>query len=284
MNKSNDIAIYLLRCVVLYIISITVSLAGVISISQTTTASIESGVLYVDVQVSNFGDSAAYDVRPRVVFLGDNYVLSKLASLPAGQSVKLSKKIELKENVNGEFHVLSFVGYTDDKGMKHANSAEIYLNTIPILNRFVSQELSVGSFSNTEVRGKFIIKNLSHKLIKIDLKFSTPEMVGVNQEANQLDLKAGETLEVSIILNAKSFKDIGSAPLYIVGLYEIGNVQYSQLSSIPLEVITEDNLILSVFSSKWVIIGAISFLGLILLIVTVINIKRRLRVKGHTNR
>ena len=255
---------------------VSTSNAGIITINQTTTASIEGKDLLVDIDVSNSGDTSAFNIVPRVVFLGATHTLSVVKTLPAKSAFKQSIKLSFGDSTFGEFHVLSLVDYDDDKNSRHTNAAEMYLNTVPIASRPIELALTTESNSNLENKSTLIVDNKSNSVINVELNFVAAENVAVNQESRSVSLKSSEQISLPVILNSLGFKEAGSTALFIIARYKNGAHNYSQLLSIVPQDIDDVGVIETLFTSKKLIIGLGVVFGLIILIILIVNIKSRI--------
>ena len=265
---------YLLVCV--FSMFAGLSNAGVITINQTATASIEGKDLLVDIEVSNTGDTSAFNMIPRIVFLGVTHTLSAVKSLPANKSFKQSVKLSFGDSNSGEFHVLSLVDYDDDKSSRHTNAAEMYLNTVPIASRPIDLMLTTESNNNLENKSTLIIENRSVGTINVELSFIAAENIAVNQESMSVSLKNSEKTELPVILNSLGFKESGSKSLFILARYKNGLLNYSQLLSIAPQDMEESGIFETFFTSKKWVIGLGVVFGLIILIILILNIKSRI--------
>jgi len=254
------------------------SQAGTITINQTANASIVGNKLFVDISLSNTGDSPAYNLLPRIVFLGKTNSLSPLKILPDGESFKWSTELSLGNEGRGEFHILSLVGYDDDKNNRHTNTGEMYLNTVSITERFLELSINIESSDNFENQSTLVVKNASSEKLDVELQFITADSVAINQEYKIISLEGSGQFTLPIILNSSGFKELGSKPLYIITRYAKDDVFYSQMISVSPQEFEKDGVLRSFFSSPEKMMIVVGVLLLMLFVILIINLRSRRKI------
>ena len=244
--------------------------AGSITLTQTASASILGNSLSVEIKLTNEGNVSAFNITLRVIMAGKNILLPTVSELKAGQSYSQTASTSLGDDINGEFHILSLASYEDDKNVRHVNSAQMYLNSVPIDEHPISLGIITETSDKTESRLNLIVSNSSVENILVKLQFIVPDGIALNRLSKLISLGESEEERISVILNAADFTKIGASSVYVIARYTIDEIQHSQIISSLINPEKEQSIAELFFSTQYYVF-TFAGLFLLLLIYTIIN-------------